>query len=331
MKPPLENPKRCKPEKTESRMKLTKIKYVLKSLRKISHKEWELFVVSRIIHKLDDPDIEFVTQQLVRLPNNRRALTDLYFPQFNVHLEVDECHHFQDNSEITEGFEYIPEDEMRENDIVQITGHEVHRIRVCELLEGQKVDRDYQVVAQLVDSFVDFIKAAKREKLAQGLFEPWDFEKRYDPQAVIRKGKFCIADNILFRTQIDAMRCFGFTGKGWQRGAWKIADGSGDTLWFPRLYPHGMWHNQLIQGGSVIDERAINEEGRASIRKQLLDFEKKPNQRFIIFARGRDALGNNLFRYVGVFQPDLEKSTADVIKFYLVQDEIVVLSAKASD
>ncbi len=117
-----------------------------------------MFVVSRIIHKLDDPEIEFVTQQLVRLPNNRRALTDLYFLQLNIHLEVDEGHHFQNNSEKGGGFEYVPEDELRENDIVQITGHEMHRIPVFEGTSGQKIERHYQDVANDVDKFVEFIK-----------------------------------------------------------------------------------------------------------------------------------------------------------------------------
>lgn len=305
-------------------MSINKNKYVLKSLRKIAHKEWELFVVSRIIHKLDDPEIDFVTQQLVRLPNNRRALTDLYFPQFNIHLEVDEGHHFRNDSDKGGEFEYVPEDELRENDIVQITGHEVHRIPACEHLDGQIVDRDYQDVADDVDKFVDFIKAEKQKKLAHGLFEPWDFEARYDPQRVIQKGKFSTADNVLFRTQVDAMRCFGFTGKGWQRGAWEIPDGSGDMLWFPRLYPHGMWHNELIESGTMISERAINDEGRASVRKQRLDYEKNPKRRFIVFARGKDALGNNLFRYVGVFKPEVDETLDNEIRFKLVQDEIAV-------
>ncbi|MGY6551700.1 MAG: AbaSI family restriction endonuclease [Erythrobacter sp.] len=321
-------------------MSKNKNKYVLKSLRKIAHKEWELFVISRIIHKLDDPEIEFVTQQLVRLPNNRRALTDLYFPQLNIHLEVDEGHHFRSNLDKGGAFEYVPEDELRENDIVQITGHEVHRIPVFEPSEELKVDsnhreistddnkkiveRDYQDVVYDVDKFIDLVKAEKEKRMSEENFEVWDFEARYDPQRVIQKGKFSIADNVLFRTQIDAMRCFGFTGKGWQRGAWEIPDGSGDMLWFPRLYPHGMWHNELIESGTVISERAINDEGRASVRKQRIDYEKNPKRRFIVFARGKDALGNNLFRYVGVFKPEVDETQDNEIKFKLVQDEIAV-------
>ena len=34
--------------------------------------------------------------------------------------------------------------------------------------------------------------------------------------------------------------------------AWKIPDGTDDVVWFPRLYPHGMWHNELADGGKKI-------------------------------------------------------------------------------
>ena len=71
-------------------MPISKQDYIYRSLKKVSHKGWETFVISRIIHGLDDDDIEFVTQQLVRLSDESRALTDLYFPQFDLHVEVDE-------------------------------------------------------------------------------------------------------------------------------------------------------------------------------------------------------------------------------------------------
>lgn len=305
-------------------MTIDKTNYVLKSLQKISHKKWELFVISRIIHKLDDPEVEFVMQQLVRLTNGKRALTDLYFPQFSIHLEVDEGHHFYENSESDLGFAYVPDDELREQDIVQITGHEVRRIPVCRFENKQRIDRDYSEVGGEVDKFVDFIRSEKQARLAQGLFEPWDFDARYDPQRIIEKGSMCIADNVLFRRQVDALRCFGFTGVNLQRGIWTIPDGSGDTVWFPRLYRHDCWLNELTDGGKVIYERAMDDRGRSSIQDQRRDYEKNPNRRFIVFAKGKDALGANLLRYVGVFKPDLQNSTDEVLQFNLVQDEIKV-------
>jgi hypothetical protein len=308
----------------ETKMTTSKTNFVLKSLRKISHKDWELFVISRIIHKLDDPEIEFVTQQLVRLPNGKRALTDLYFPQFGVHLEVDEGHHFRKNTKDDLGFAYVPDDEMREQDIVQITAHEIRRIRVCDFADNQRTDRDYFEVAALVDEFVDFIRSEKQAQLAKGVFEPWDFDARYDPQRIIEKGSMCIADNVLFRRQVDALRCFGFTKSTLRQGVWTVPDGSGDKVWFPRLYRHDKWLNELSDGGTRISERAMDDDGRASIQDQRRDYEKNPNRRLIVFAKGKDALGGNLLLYVGVFKPDLHNSTDEVLQFTLVQDEIKV-------
>lgn len=299
---------------------MNKTQYLLKSLQKISHKKWELFVISRIIHKLDDPEIEFITQQLVRLPNGKRALTDLYFPQLALHLEVDEGHHFAKSGGDDLRLSYVPDDELREQDIVQITGHELQRIPVCD----EAGDLDFTKVANLADDFVALIKSKKQAKVAQGQFEPWDFEARFDPERIIRKGKLAIADNVLFRLQVDAMRCFGFTGKGIQTGVWKIPDDSGDVLWFPRLYRHDKWLNELVDSGNSIYQRAMDDEGRASIKQQMIGFAKAPNRRFIVFAKGKDPLGTNLLRYVGVFKPDLDASTDQVIKFNLVQDEIAV-------
>ena len=46
---------------------LTKDEYLLKNFSKIKHKKWELFVITRILHLLDDPDIEYVCQQYIKV------------------------------------------------------------------------------------------------------------------------------------------------------------------------------------------------------------------------------------------------------------------------
>lgn len=283
-------------------MKFTKKDYILRSLKKVAHKRWEYFIISRVIHKLDDDHIEFVTQQLVRCKNGQRALTDLYFPQFNLHLEIDEPHH---NGSVAA-------DERREQDIVDETGHEMIRIRI---LDERGIERELPEVRVETDSFVERLRSEKNAQQKSGTFSPWDFEHRYDPKRIIAMGEFSVSDNVLFRTQVDAMRCFGFTGKGHQRGIWKVRDGSGDMLWFPRLYEHGMWRNELCKEGKVIYERAINEDGRASIRKQRKEFEENPNQNLIVFAKARDSLGFQLLRYVGTFRVNLADLSEDHLSF----------------
>ena len=276
-----------------------KSEYVLRSLQKIIKKKWEFYIISRIIHKLDDPEIEFITQQLVRLKNGKRALTDLYLPQFNINLEIDEPSLYHE-SDI---------DNKREQDIIFRTDHDIFRIKISE------GDGDISIINSKTDEFINKLEGQKKKLVKSGEFYPWDFENQYNPERFIEKGCFEISDNVLFRKQIDAMRCFGFTGLGWQRGTWSVPDGSGDWLWFPRLFEHGMWHNELCEEGKVIREGAINENGMTSIQKQISDHRKHPDRHLITFAKAKDALGQNLLRYVGTFKANLPESSDTCIKF----------------
>ena len=66
--------------------------YVLASLRRIGrNKKWEVYVVTRIIHLLDDDNLEFACQQCVKdKGNDRFYLTDLCFPSLGLYIEVNE-------------------------------------------------------------------------------------------------------------------------------------------------------------------------------------------------------------------------------------------------
>lgn len=280
---------------------LTKTDYILRSLQKIRNKKWEFFIVSRIIHALDDDEIEFVTQQYVRREDGAYALTDLYFPQFDLHLEIDEPHHEKELAK--------QKDTLRTRDLVLVTGHKIERLKI------QKEDGTLKSLSEIRSEVDEFVKKIRIQKTMKSDFLPWNLETRYSPAPVIERGVVKIADNVVFRTQIDAMRCFGFKGNGWQKGAWTIPDGSNDYLWFPRLFEHGMWRNELSEDGTEIHERAIDSDGRASIQKQRRDIREMPNRKAIVFAKAKDALGYSLLRYVGTFQPRRSETDPDVISF----------------
>ena len=74
-------------------MPFSRDEYILRNFSKIKHKKWELYVITRIIHLLNDPDIAFVCQQAIRTRNNRRYLTDLCFPGLKLYCEIDEVQH----------------------------------------------------------------------------------------------------------------------------------------------------------------------------------------------------------------------------------------------
>ena len=68
---------------------LDKKEYIIRQLARTKNKKYEQYVVSRIVHRLNMDDVKFVTQQYVSKPTGR-ALTDLFFPQIKLHIEVDE-------------------------------------------------------------------------------------------------------------------------------------------------------------------------------------------------------------------------------------------------
>ncbi|WP_375295724.1 MULTISPECIES: AbaSI family restriction endonuclease [Morganellaceae] len=45
---------------------MSKDDYILRALSKISHKRWEHYIINRIFHRLNDPELEFLCQQCIR-------------------------------------------------------------------------------------------------------------------------------------------------------------------------------------------------------------------------------------------------------------------------
>lgn len=270
----------------DNKKSITKKDYILRMLTKITKKRLEYFVVSRIVHGLDDFDIEFITQQLVRREEGR-ALTDMYFPQFGIHLEVNEYHHSNQ----------VKQDERRAQDIISATDHEIVTIDERDDLEG---------IAEQADEFVKDLLAKRDALIAEKKWVPWDFKNRYDPESYRGSDVISVEQNVLLRRQCDALRLFGYKGKNYQRGIWKLPDGDGSFVWFPRLYEQKFWNNSLSSNGMEIIEHAILDDFKASNRKAPGEHNENFNR--IVFAKAKDVLGFTLYRYVGTFRHNPKKS-----------------------
>ncbi|MFM2477347.1 AbaSI family restriction endonuclease [Celerinatantimonas sp. MCCC 1A17872] len=295
-------------------MPLTKTEYILESISKIHNKKWEFFIITRIIHAISD-DIEFITQQLVRKADGTRALTDLYFPQFNLHLEIDELHHQRQ----------IREDEQRERDIIQVTDHSIEHIKVSDRDEPS-TNKELNDIRNEVDRFIEKIMKLKDSLQSQNKFAPWNFENKYLAKSHIERGYISLKDDVVFKTQIEAMKCFGFKGKGYQKGAWEIPDGTHDCVWFPRLYEHFIWNNNLSQDGMRIYEEASHDKSKIEQAKTSISSQKEEEielgeRKHIVFAKAKDVFGFNLLRYVGTFRMNLDASTDTCIRFDRISDK----------
>ena len=113
-------------------------------------KKYENFIVNAIYAKVDNPDLMPVTQQYVRNPKDSRKyyLLDLYFPQINFGVEIDEGQHMSDECQVL--------DKARTEAIKSAIGYEEARISIVDKKTGQK--RSYPEISKDIDLIVLRIK-----------------------------------------------------------------------------------------------------------------------------------------------------------------------------
>ncbi|MGB0960309.1 MAG: hypothetical protein ACPGVK_08685 [Halocynthiibacter sp.] len=197
-------------------------------------------------------------------------------------LEVDEPHHATPEGKL--------DDRHRTDDIVHAADLIEKRIAIYDA--NNAAIKTISKVAQEVDSFLKEIQSLKRKAVAEGKFEPWDFDARFDPEQHIERGYLSISANPVFMCQHEALRCFGSTGGPYQRGAWRLSSDPERSVWFPRLYETKEWANELEPDGKTIIERK---------KDGTKFFEKEKWKSRIVCARYRDNLGITLYRFIGEF------------------------------
>lgn len=211
---------------------MDKSEFILRQLCRANHKIYENYVVTRIWHLLNNTNIKFVTQQLVR-SDSGRALTDIYFPQLDIHVEVDERHHLNQ----------LEADTERELGIVTATGHQIKRIKA----DGKELETIHQQVTSLVEEI---------NKLWKDKGSPvWDFDKEFSPEKYIKKGYVHSEEKDDFRRIVDACNSFGCNYRGFQQATCRHPREENTSLWFPKLFNSTDWTNKLSQ-----DEEHIYEE-----------------------------------------------------------------------
>ncbi|MCZ2356151.1 MAG: DUF559 domain-containing protein [Bacteroidia bacterium] len=258
---------------------MNKLDFISRQFSRAEKKRFEHYVVTRIWHLLNDLSIKFVTQQYVSRPDGR-ALTDMFFPQLQIHIEIDEGHHKKQ----------IEWDKLREADIINATGHEVLRVDVTQNIEAINTE---------IFKIVEHIKLKKSNS---NDFKSWDIEAELNPKTYIDKGFIDLNDDCAFRTMVDAANCFGndYKPKGiWTGGAGHGKD-NGKIIWFPKLYKNGKWNNSI--SNDEIEIREICELPENA--KSHIDHVLKDNRTRIVFARVKSPLGDIMYRFKGEYELD---------------------------
>lgn len=260
---------------------LDKKEYIIKQLHRTHNKKYENYVITRIWHLLNDLDIKIITQQYIVRPNGY-ALADLYFPQFNLIVEVDEEQHLGNKLK----------DNIRDRDVINAVNFKIIRIDTTQ---------NIQHIHTQIDKLIELIKSIKKDN-----FIKWNYEDEFNNKKYIEKGFIDTKDNAMFRTQKDVYNCFGFNYEAnVQRCAVNHKIIENVKIWNPKLYKHNEWINEISLDEKTIYEKNINYKKNLEHINEVINDTR--NIRYV-FAHSKDNLGRILYRFKGAYKLNIDKT-----------------------
>ena len=286
---------------------ISKETYVTRNFQKISGKRWELYVITRVIHLLDDEDIEYVCQQYINPPQNKDYyLADLAFPSLKLYLEIDEGQHGSDLHKAS--------DIKRDAEILQATDWECVRIKVFETANNSKVDKKLKQLNLEIEDFVKYVRKKKEQFIQDGHDISWNYEEKFLPESFIEKNIIKVNDNVSLLNHRDVLRLFGYKKGHYQRAVWKI-DRFNEMVWFPKLYPNADWVNEFEENTSSILQHRKDMQPHHPIPK-------KDDHSRIVFAHQKNIFGQTVYKFYGVFEVDTSRTDPVHHCFKRIKDSI---------
>ena len=264
----------------------------------IKSKKTESYVIHRIWNKLDDDRVRFVTQQKITLPNGKYALADLYLPQLNIFVEVNEPYHDKQKAQ----------DKYRNETIVKLTEADQFIIE-CGKGTDKCEWKSLSEIHQQIDECVTFIK--KRITDVGDQLKPWSMSESLTVEFHKNKGYLNVDDNDALRTIDDICRLTGGVkrDRGFLRaGTAELPQHPDMELWFPRVDNRSNWLNEKSDDGQTICES--NTKDPKKNYDHIEDSIKKNLQR-VTFFKFKDNLGIENYFFLGIFRIDAEASRKD--------------------
>ena len=274
-----------------------KLDYISRLLQRTSSKRIEHYVISRIWHLLDNYEVKMTPQQYVTREVSQYALTDVYFPQIGLHVEVNEPAHY-------ESVDKINRDLKRQQEIEINTGHQVSVIDCRQDILG---------IHSQIDELVKKINSEVKEQILKGIFKPWKPENEHNPNYWKQKGSISILDEVSFFTIEDICLLFDAdyqkTKRGFLRkGAIANPRNASQIIWWPSQRPRSGWLNNFDEIGGTITETHSDPKKKSD----HYYFHSQGEHIRVCFFHYTDILGLTNYKYVGVFTNDKEKSNPEI-------------------
>lgn len=271
-----------------------KLQYISKLFQKTSFKAIENYCLTRFWHKLDNDEIKIIPQQYVNRHFDKYALTDIYLPQFKIHIEVNEPAHYDSP-------ERIIADQNRKKEIEHRTGHRLF------VIDCRKNVLD---IHKNIDSIVKIVHEEIIIQKQQDLFKPWQPDIEQNPQYWKNKKIIKEVDDISFKSIEDICQLFDAdfakTKRGFLRqGAIKHPTDSDYIIWWPAENKRSGWINTLKENDNIIIESHSDSVKRNSHYNNLI----KTDELRIVFFHYKDVLGNVGYKFKGIYNIDKVKSS----------------------
>lgn len=284
---------------------MDKIEYITNQFRKTFGKKYENYCITRIYNRLNNNDVKFVIQQPTKTKDNEIKFQDLYLPQVNMWIEIDEHYHSSD--------EQKQKDKIRTEEIINnnTINKELKRKYnaldevIYSLEEPERIKvygKSIEEINKKIEEIVEEIN--KRIKNLGDKFEPWN-SVFIPPEEYIKKGYIKTSYNAKFRVIKDIAKMFGKDHPNVRSGFVNIKNEI--YIWCPILKIEGFecekndWENEISDDGNIIYEIQKNKNNKYL---NVLN----ENQTRYVFAKYKDGMGSIIYKFLGVYNLDKEKT-----------------------
>lgn len=281
-------------------MIMEKMEYLAKMFNvRTKGKDYENYVVNAIYNRVRNTELVPVTQQFVRSSKDARRyyLLDLYFPQLNYGIEVDEKQHFQDDNREA--------DNIREKDIRDAISCEEGRIELYQKVNypEETIMRSFEDIEAQINTEVQKINEKIKKIETKGDKLKWQTNEDIKKE-VINRGVFSIQDNVDYEGITEIYNITGHTAK--RLGSCFLSLNDNYYLWVPTMaikLDNGVvkssnnYENYLNENHDEIIEY-----DKTGSRFNLKNIEWDGSKKRVVFMKMRDRFGKSCIKFIGVFE-----------------------------
>lgn len=279
-----------------------KMKYLAQMFNvRTKGKDYENYVVNAIYNRVGNTELVPVTQQFVRSSKDPRHyyLLDLYFPQLNYGIEVDERQHFQDDNKEA--------DKIREQDIRDAISCEEGRIELYKKVDSNKsaIKRSFEDVEAQIKREVQIIIEKINKIEAKGERLKWQTNDDLK-EDVINKGAFSIQDDVDYK---GITEIYNITGhKSNRLGRCFLSLNDNYYLWVPTMAIK--LDNGIVKSSNKYenylneDHDEIIEYDKTRVQFDLKNTEWDGTKKRVVFMKIRDRFGKSCIKFIGIFRAD---------------------------